>query len=139
MCQNQFPIFSILQTFAIVGPLAGVRTNSYLVARTARPNVVHLSSMIPATCLAGARPKCPRTCCLFLGVVPRRCCASSRTTCVYAATASESSPSLPGHRAKASMNFVAAMWLEDVPCLVNTAYQPSTSFTMSPLKTTQPL
>ena len=63
-------------------------------------------------------------------------CASSILTCVKADTASAACPEHPGSLDIVSMTFAAVIWDADDPCSVNTAYEPESSFTMSPRNTT---
>ena len=54
-------------------------------------------------------------------------------------TASAACPSQPGNLEMISMTFAAVICDADDPCSVNTAYDPESSFTMSPRSTTLPL
>ena len=65
--------------------------------------------------------------------------AASILTWEYADTASAVSPAHPSSLDIMSMTFVAVIIDADDPCSVNTAYDPESSFTMSPLSTTLPM
>ena len=60
-------------------------------------------------------------------------------TLVSSDTASAAGPAHPGSLEIMSMTFVAVICDADDPCSVNTAYDPESSFTMSPRSTTRPL
>ena len=65
--------------------------------------------------------------------------ASSIFTRVLADTASAASPAHHGSQDMISMTFAAVIWDADEPCSVNTAWDPESSFTMSPRSKTRPL
>ena len=77
--------------------------------------------------------------CVSLLCLLRSVGTEDSSTCVYAARASESSPSLPGNLAIASINLAAAIWEAEAVCSENNAWKPFLSFTWSRLKTTLPL
>ena len=60
-------------------------------------------------------------------------------TWVKADTASAACPAQPGSLEMISMTFAADICDGDDPCSVNTAYDPESSFTISPHNTTRPL
>ena len=63
--------------------------------------------------------------------------ASSILTSVKADTASAACPEHPGNLDIMSVTYAAVICDADDPCSVNTAYEPESSFTMSPPNTTQ--
>ena len=65
--------------------------------------------------------------------------ASFILTWVLADTASAACPTHPGGLDIISITFAAVNCDADDPCSVNTAYDPESSFTMSPRSTTLPL
>ena len=65
--------------------------------------------------------------------------ASSTLTCVLADTASDACPAHPGSLEIMSMTFAAVICDADDPCSAKTAYDPESSFTLSPRSTTLPL
>ena len=65
--------------------------------------------------------------------------ASSFLTSVQADTASAACPAHPGRLAMTSITFAAVIWDAEEPCSVNTAREPESSFTMSPLSAGWPL
>ena len=65
--------------------------------------------------------------------------ASSILTWVYVDPASAACPEHPGSLEIMSMTFAAVIWDANDPCSVNTAYDPESSFTISPRSTTRPL
>ena len=65
--------------------------------------------------------------------------ASSILTQVLPETASAACPEHPGSLEIMSMTFAAVICDADDPCSVNTAYDPESSFAMSPRSTTLPL
>ena len=65
--------------------------------------------------------------------------ASSILTWVWADIASAACPAHPGSRDKIHMTFAAVICDADDPCSVNTAYDPASSFTMSPRSTNRSL
>ena len=54
-------------------------------------------------------------------------------------TASAACPAQPGNLEMISMTFAAVIWDAEDPCSVNTAWDPESSFTISPRSTTRPL
>ena len=67
------------------------------------------------------------------------CGASYIFTWEKADTASAACPAHRGSPDFMSMIFAAVIWDADDPCSVHTAYDPQSSFTMSPRSTTLPL
>ena len=64
---------------------------------------------------------------------------SSIRSWVQADTASAACPAESGNLAVTSITFAAVICDADEPCSVNTAYEPESSFTVSPRSTTRPL